>query len=332
MRYGIVNQNRNEIESIKKLLSQLDNTESIWNNNSCDEANEKMWLAGAHIVLIDIALVADAVKRFIPNIQKQFPNTVIIATAGAANYSSALVFEAMGAGVLDIVELPKSEQDFPKILHKIESLTRLVNEAVSDNKPKLRVSGESALVAIGASTGGPKALATIVSKLQAGLPAAVVVIQHLDEKFSSDLISWLSTYTPLPVKTARQGETPERATIYIATKNDHLILTENRTFAYTPEPHENPYRPSVDSFFLSAARFRTGRNIAVLLTGMGRDGALGLKALKDAGWLTIAQNEATCVVYGMPKAAIELKAASRILPLQEIADTIQYFVTGKGAL
>ncbi len=332
MKYGIVNHQRNEIESIKKLLSQLDNTESIWNAHTCDEANEKMSISSANIILIDIGLVADAVRRCIPNIQKQFPNTVIIVTAGTANYSSALVFEAMGAGVLDVVELPKSNSDFPDVLHKIESLTRLVKEAVSGNKPKLSVTGESALVAIGASTGGPKALAAIVSKLPEGLPASVVIIQHLDEKFSSDLINWLSTYTQLPIKIARQGDSPERGNIYIASKNDHLVLLENRTFAYTPEPRDNPYRPSVDSFFLSAARFRSGRNIAVLLTGMGRDGALGLKALKDSGWLTIAQNEATCVVYGMPKAAIELKAASRVLALSEIADAIHFYVTGKGTL
>ena len=118
---------------------------------------------------------------------------------------------------------------------------------------------------------------------------------------------------------------PQIGTVYLASSNDHLILTKQRTFAYTSEPHSNPYRPSVDVCFQSIAKYWPQKSVAVLLTGMGRDGAEGLALLREAGWYTIAQDEATSVVYGMPKAAKERGAAIDVLPLGEINQAIKQF-------
>jgi two-component system response regulator WspF len=126
---------------------------------------------------------------------------------------------------------------------------------------------------------------------------------------------------------ATRGSQPEKGIVDVAGTNDHLILTAGLRFAYTPEPQNNPYRPSVDVFFRSVAKYWPGRGCAILLTGMGRDGATEMAKLHNMGWYTIAQDQATSVVYGMPKAAKELNAATEILSLEEISSAILDFAS-----
>ena len=126
----------------------------------------------------------------------------------------------------------------------------------------------------------------------------------------------------LPVRIARAGETPQAGTVLLAGTNDHLRLVAGSRMAYTPEPGDYLYRPSIDVFFESVVEHWRGEAVGVLLTGMGRDGAQGLKAMRERGFLTIAQDQATSAVYGMPKAAATLGAACEILPLPRIAPRV----------
>lgn len=183
-------------------------------------------------------------------------------------------------------------------------------------------SGRPRLVLIGASTGGPTALARILSALPAGLPASVVVAQHVDPAFAGGLVRWLGSQTPLPVEVAVAGRAPEPGRVAVASTGDHLVLTPDGRFRYTPEPHDQCYRPSVDVLLESARRSTREPGVAVLLTGMGRDGARGLASLRNDGWHTIAQDRDSSVIWGMPKAAVELGAATEILPLDRIAGAI----------
>ena len=157
------------------------------------------------------------------------------------------------------------------------------------------------------------------------LPAGVVIVQHVDGEFSLSLANWLDAQTSLKVLLASPGRQPLPATVFLAGSNDHLIITEELALVYTAEPKGAPYRPSIDLFFESVARHWPEKGIAILLTGMGRDGAKGLAVLRNAGWYTIAQDEASSVVYGMPKAAKELGAAVDILPISLIAPAILDF-------
>jgi two-component system response regulator WspF len=184
-----------------------------------------------------------------------------------------------------------------------------------------RASGSSVqrLVAIGASAGGPAAVAAVLGGLPGNFPAAVVLVQHVDEKFVPGLANWLGQHTQLPVRPAREGDSPELGTVLIAATSDHLVFKSATELGYTSEPRNYPYRPSVDVFFESAAMRWRGELFGVLLTGMGRDGARGLKTLRDGRHLTIAQDQATSAVYGMPKAAAAIGAAAHILPLNAIA-------------
>jgi len=175
------------------------------------------------------------------------------------------------------------------------------------------------VLAIGASTGGPMAVAQVLSDLPGDFSGAVIVAQHLDDSFSNNLAVWLATQTTLPVALAQDGDRLEPGTVYVARADAHLMVSPVNTLVYDRSSVKTAYRPSIDVLFGSLARSRVRPGVAVLLTGMGSDGAKGLLELRRAGWFTIAQDQATSVIYGMPKAARDLDAADLILPLQTIA-------------
>jgi chemotaxis response regulator CheB len=188
------------------------------------------------------------------------------------------------------------------------------------------------LVAIGASAGGPAALARLLSALPQPFPAATIIVQHVDGRFSSGLADWLSQQSSHTVSLADAGDRPIAGTVLLARGDDHLRLGRTGLLEYTSEPREYAYRPSVDVFFQSICDFWPHDAVGVLLTGMGRDGAVGLKSLRDKGWPTIAQDEATSIVYGMPKAAARLNAADEILPLDQIAPRLAAIAARSGRL
>jgi two-component system response regulator WspF len=178
------------------------------------------------------------------------------------------------------------------------------------------------LLALGASTGGPEAIAQVLAALAPRPPVPVVVVQHLAADFAPGFATWLQGRTGLSVRLAQEGTAPEVGQVDIASSNDHLILGRDQRFAYTPEPKAYPYRPSVNVLFESLATVGPRSGVAVLLTGMGSDGARGLGSLRKLGWHTIAQDEATSVVYGMPRVAAEMNAAVEVLPLPQIGAAV----------
>ena len=175
------------------------------------------------------------------------------------------------------------------------------------------------LVVIGASAGGPAALAVLLKGLPAKFPAAIVIVQHVDERFVDGLATWLGEQSSLPVRLAQEGERPEVGTVLVAGHGGHLTMRPDGRLAYAAEPRTHTFCPSIDVFFQSVCERWPGRTVGVLLTGMGADGAQGLKALRLKGVHTIAQDQATSAVYGMPKAAAAAQAAVDILPLDRIA-------------
>jgi two-component system, chemotaxis family, response regulator WspF len=166
-------------------------------------------------------------------------------------------------------------------------------------------------------------LAAILRALPKDFPAAIVIVQHVDEEFAPLLANWLNEQSAIPVRLAKEGDHPQRGVALIAGTNNHLVLKSNRALGYTPEPRAHSYRPSVDVFFESLLSHWRGELVAVLLTGMGRDGARGLKKLREAGFHTIAQDRESCVVYGMPKAAAEMGAAAEIVSLNDFPGVLR---------
>lgn len=187
-------------------------------------------------------------------------------------------------------------------------------------------------VLIGVSTGGPNALALLLPALPAGLGVPIFVVQHMPPLFTQSLADTLASKSRLRVREAFDGETAQADTVYIAPGGRHLRIApgpEGRmNLQITDDPPENNCRPSVDYLFRSAAIHFPGRVMSVILTGMGSDGVLGLRLLKRSGCFVIAQDEASCVVYGMPKAAVEAGVVDVVLPLEAIAGRIAAAVRG----
>jgi two-component system chemotaxis response regulator CheB len=178
------------------------------------------------------------------------------------------------------------------------------------------------IVAIGASTGGPPALATILSELPSDLSAAVLVVQHMAEGFVEGLARWLDGVCPLPVVVAVDGERLQPGQVYLAPANQNMVVRPGYRVGLTDPPPGQYHVPGVDVTFRSVAQVSGQYSVAALLTGMGRDGAAGLKVLRDIGAFTIGQDESTSVVWGMPAAAQEVDGVDLELPLPAIGQAI----------
>jgi chemotaxis response regulator CheB len=175
------------------------------------------------------------------------------------------------------------------------------------------------LIVFGASAGGPAALAEVLGGLPADFPAAIVIVQHIDRQFAQPLATWLDRQSQLKVRLAETDDYVQNGVALMAGRNAHLVFTNSGRLAYIREPLDSLYSPSIDVLLRSAVRFWHGEIIGVLLTGIGRDGAEGLRLFRATGHHTIAQDALSSAAYGMPKAAAELRAATEILPLNQIA-------------
>ncbi|TVU54117.1 MAG: chemotaxis-specific protein-glutamate methyltransferase CheB [Arthrospira sp. PLM2.Bin9] len=178
------------------------------------------------------------------------------------------------------------------------------------------------VVVIGASTGGPQALHTVLTQFSPKLPVPIICVQHISEGFLRGLVNWLDCQCSISVKIAQAGDLPERGNVYFAPEGKHLEIDRNGRFLYSSNPALGGHRPSVTATMKSVANFYGSHTLGVLLTGMGRDGADGMLEIAQWGGITIAQNEESCVVFGMPREAIALGAASHILPVEAIAPLI----------
>lgn len=321
MKIAVVDPSTEVLELCQRAIHSVSGCEHIWSARTCEEALKKSSLSQPDLIILALEFAPDCIKP----LMKEHPCTIIVSTTNVSNRASQ-IFEAMGAGALDVVPIELDESGTPKRLMEKICMIRLLMTKDEDFNTKgsqiVSFAPNPPLVAIGCSTGGPSALLKILKSFNNRMDFAVVVVQHVDEKFAPGLAEWLSKHTRIPVSVAVHGSIPQMGTVLIASANDHLIMTRNCRMRYTPYPVEKPYRPSVDVFFESLATYWPGKGTAILLTGMGNDGARGLKLLRDAGWHTIAEHEESCVVYGMPKAAIELGAAVEVLTIDCIGTTL----------
>jgi two-component system response regulator WspF len=314
------------VEALRRALALEPAHQIAWVAGNGAEAVELCGRDVPDVVLMDLLMpVMDGIEAT-RQIMARSPCAILIVTVDIEQ-NVHRVFEAMGHGALDAVNTPAlgsgQAQEAAALLRKIQNIGWLVGQP--DNRgrgaaePRKPHCGSRRLVAIGASAGGPASLAQLLKQLPEHFPASVVLVQHVDEVFAAGMADWLASESRLPVRLARDGEQPQPGTILLAGTNNHLRLLRNGELAYTAEPTSHVYRPSIDVFFDSLVAHWKGEAIGVLLTGMGRDGAEGLKRMRGRGFLTIAQDQASCAVYGMPKAAAAIGAAVEILALERIA-------------
>jgi two-component system response regulator WspF len=344
MRIGIVNDMAMARETLRRVVLSLPEHSVAWMAADGAQAVQLAQNDPPALILMDLFMPGVGGVEATRRIMQKSPCAILIVTSTISGHLSE-VYQAMGYGALDAIETPTvgmggEVSNAALLLHKIELIGRLVGTGSQAHQAErargVRPSATKPvshsalpvepLVVLGASTGGPQALAEIISRLPAKFGAAVVVAQHVDAAFAPGLGQWISEQAHRPVTVVAEGHRPSRNEILLAGTDDHLVLGEDGRLHYSIEPRDLCYRPSIDVFFTSVARNWSRPGVAALLTGMLHDGAEGLLALRKLGWRTIAQDEASSVVWGMPKAAVELGAAEKVLPVSQIADAIVRWV------
>ncbi|SER45170.1 two-component system, chemotaxis family, response regulator WspF [Pseudomonas sp. NFACC02] len=335
MKIAIVNDMPMAVEALRRALAFEPAHQVVWVAGNGAEAVERCAELTPDLILMDLIMpVMDGVEAT-RRIMAATPCAIVIVTVDREQ-NVHRVFEAMGHGALDVVDTPAIGAGNPQeaaapLLRKILNIGWLMGQSDSRVRPgpaPLREASQRlGLVAIGSSAGGPAALEVLLKALPKDFPAAIVLVQHVDQVFAAGMAQWLSGASGLQVRLARDGEPPQRGAVLLAGTNHHIRLLKNGTLAYTAEPVNEIYRPSIDVFFESVASYWNGDAVGVLLTGMGRDGAQGLKLMRQRGFLTIAQDQRSSAVYGMPKAAAAIDAANEIRPLDTIAPRLNEVFT-----
>ncbi len=288
------------------------------------------------IILMDLYMPEMNGVEATRQIMAQAACPILVVTSDIQQHA-ARTFEAMGEGALDAVNTPQlgltgDLAGGQELLRKISIIQSFSKKVSVPDPARIKVdakqNGTSSvpLIAIGASSGGPAVLAKIISALPETLKAAVIIVQHVDARFADELAHWLDQQSKLRVRSAVEGDKPTVGEVLIAKSNDHLILNEDGSISYCCQPEKMVYRPSVDVFFSSVDKYWRGHVIALMLTGMGADGAEGLLKLYNKGVTTLVQNKESCAVYGMPKAAVKLGAARLIITPEQMIEKILSWV------
>jgi two-component system response regulator WspF len=344
MRIGIVNDMSLAREALRRVVLLTSEHEIAWMAQDGAEAVALARRDAPDLILMDLFMPGMDGVEATRRIMGESPCAILVVTATISGHLSR-VYQAMGYGALDAIETPTMGPrgelaGAALLLHKIEIIGKLVERPAGRARDRSmlasRVPSEplaqggddslAPLVILGASTGGPQALAEVLSGLPATLEAGIIIIQHVDAAFTAGLGQWLSQQSHRQVTLAAEEQRPAAGEILLSGTELHLVLGDDQRLHYSAEPRDSSYRPSVDVFFDSAARNWPRPGVAVLLTGMLRDGASGLLALRRRGWRTIAQDESSSVVWGMPKAAVEMGAAEQVLSLSQIAPEVSRLV------
>lgn len=308
-------------------------------------------------VLMDLDLPVMSGIEAIERIMSSAPTPILVYSAFVAGANSENALEALAAGAVDVLAKPGPDDtgtldEYAAVLRRKLRVAARVR-VITHPRGRLRTQGMGGavptfgggirrpltaapqpaapdvprgpvrLVAIGASTGGPQALLTLLGQLPPDLDQAVLVVQHMADGFIPGLASWLDGLVPMPVVVGESGRRLAPGTITIAPSGGNLLVQDDRLRVLCTPPEPGQFHvPGIDATFDSVARALGPHALGILLTGMGRDGAAGLLALRQRGALTIGQDEATCAVYGMPAAAHALGAVERQLPLPEIGNAL----------
>jgi two-component system chemotaxis response regulator CheB len=269
-------------------------------------------------------------------IMRETPTPIVMISAASGDDARRLADEALAVGVLAVQGKRALSSGEPRAVAELVRLIKSMAEVRvvrrrRDPSPAPSVaqvhtlatprSAQAEIVAIGASTGGPQTIREILGYLPASFPLPILLVQHTTAGTSNTLVEWLSTASSLPVQVATEGQPLDAPGVYAAPTGRHLVVKGSR-LSLEEGPPVSLHCPSATTLFRSVAAAYGPRSIGVLLTGMGDDGALGLADLKRAGGLTIAQDESTSIVFGMPAEAIRLGAASHILPPRKIASVL----------
>ncbi len=309
MRIGIASRSRLRATALRRAVAGISGHAIAWTAPNGGETLRLCLTRRPDLLLLDLEIPGIDGVEVTRRVMETSPCAIVIVSPSRPDalepQDVSRVYDAMGFGALDVVAAPfvnpRGEVAGAAALEeKIRTVERLIGDTPPPSTEAAALGEAAFLVALGASTGGPQAIANVLGRLPRDLSAALLIVQHIEAAYAPGLASWLHEKTGFPVEFAESGAPPRRGVA--------LLLAGLEDDA-------------VDLFFGSLAG-HVPPGVAVLLTGMGRDGAAGLLELRRLGWNTICQDERTSIVYGMPKAAVEIGAAALVLPLEAIGPTI----------
>lgn len=337
-------------EIIKQILETDSEIEVIGIAENGEEAISLVPKLKPDIITMDIHMPRMNGLEATEYIMAYHPTPIIVVSSSIHDRDTHLAFEAISAGALDVLEKPDPiiwenfAQVGSELINKVKFLSKVKvithirgkrkqrkvaaqEKAEAETEKEIKIekgySDLPGIVAIAASTGGPQAIGKVISSLPKNYPLPVVIGQHLAEGFISGFVEWLRSISKMPVKLIKDREEIQPSIVYVSPVKENTIVAEPGIFELVPPRSEDIYRPSLDLLISTAAGTFKMNTIGVILTGMGSDGARGLKRVYDLGGYTIAQDEKTSTVFGMPKAAIEMGAAKEVLPVDDIGERLR---------
>jgi two-component system chemotaxis response regulator CheB len=296
-----------------------------------EEGIQKILSLNPDLVTLDIEMPKKNGLEVIEEVMKKTSVPIVVIT----NHDTAkIAYEATLRGALEFYPKdaftssfsPEKQKAIYETLKRIsgvkaQKITAFVEPDLSKQPEKREIHA----VVIASSTGGPKALSKFFELLPGNFPVPVVVVQHNSSGFDKSFVQWLDTYTDLEVKLAEEGEIPRAGKVYVAQTDKHLMLRmdgQDKVLRYNDDAPENNQKPAADVLFRTAAESLGASVISVVLTGMGSDGAAGTQRIRKMGGITLAQDEESCLIYGMPKAAAETGCVDIVLPLDRIPEEL----------
>lgn len=328
---------------LKRMLMSLNDIEvvgTVLNGQAALEAIPKL---NPTVVCTDLHMPIMDGLELTRQIMEKFPRPVLAVSTAVQKEDKDNIFDLLDAGALDVCPKPRGgiglQTDYKELADELIGKIRTIasikvsakNLMPHEEIPRISRSAhlqissnhlEREIIAIGASTGGPQALKRILTDFPENFPIPIICVLHISTEFLQSLVDWISANCALQVKIAENGQKPEPGTIYFPAADSHLEFDKNKTFASLRKLPYKGYRPSITVTFDSIARTFGENSVGVLLTGMGSDGADGMKAINEQGGLTIGQDEASSVVYGLVKKAEELNVVQELMALDEIRDRL----------
>lgn len=335
---------------LKRMLLTAPDIEVVGTARNGVEALELIPKLEPAVVCTDLHMPKMDGLELTREIMAQFPKPILVISVSVSREEDAqTVFRLLEAGAIDVFLKPRggSEAEYHQLTNGLISKIRILSgvyvfrkrgAATAAPVPQAPVATPAKIevpqffrirvVAIGASTGGPIAIQQIVTHFRAGFPVPIICVQHISQGFLQGLVEWLDGQCSLRVKIAESGEKPKPGYIYFPAEDRHLEVDANGCFIFKSQTtYQTNHCPSVNVTFDSIARYYGRSAVGVLLTGMGNDGATGLLNISQAKGITIAQDEKSSIVFGMPKSAIDINAAQHVISLNEIAPTLQKIVS-----
>ena len=324
-------------ELITEILSEDSGIQVIAQAVNGADAVKKVQELRPDIVTMDIDMpIMDGLEA-ITRIMSSHALPILVITSRA---DANTAWHAISKGALEVIPKPDvNEACAAELTRKVRLLAKVkvISHIRRDPPPRMEILSRpmslgnrpEKIVVIASSTGGPKALSIMLSALPDTFPCPIMIAQHIAADFVSGMVNWLNKTVALKVKTGTDGESLVPGTVYISPSEKHMRAEFGKRIGFASPQPGDIYFPSCNILLASAAEVYGSGCIAVILTGMGDDGISGLRAVKNAGGFTIAQDEQTSVIFGMPRAAIENGCADKVLPIHKIAEELMQRVAGK---